>query len=59
MTDREKAIALLRDLNVGFIQKGDHLFLGDDLERVSGYPDSVVVFFFDKNGKFMALGVME
>ena len=59
MTDRERVIVLLKDLNVGFEEYEETVVLEEGMEKVSGYPCFYIKFSFDRNGKFEDVGAYE
>jgi len=59
MTDRERVIVLLKDLNVGFEEYEETVVLEGGMEKVSGYPCFYIKFSFDRNGKFEDVGAYE
>ena len=58
-TDKEKFIALLDHLEIGFNEGDDSIVCGDMHERVTGYSGFYTEFEFNDDGDFISMGAWE
>ena len=59
MTDKEKVIALLTELGVGFREKDGDIECHEGMKKVGGYANFYVNFTFNDDGSFVELGAYE